>query len=352
MNPIERSLKRGSKEQGFSLIEFMVAIALGAIITGGAISVYIAAKRSFTEVEQVAAVSENGRFALRLLGASMRHVGFFGGSQSSDIRQDGSLGSVSNDCTGDAAAYDLNNYFFVQNAGGASVFGCITDAVPGTDILVLKGVDPRPIYDADPDNPAAARDGALSFTQSVPTPPATINAPWSTRETYVVANSEAGILMDGADTAPSVGEGQEFALGAAWPYRFQIYYVRDGAVPTLAKKILVWDTASATMSVQTVDLVDGVENIQYRIGVDSDSDGEVDTFGNGAQVTAANAWGRVISMQVFVLVRSDAADPAYSNNKTYMLNGNAVTPGDNFRRVMLNSEIALRNPRLTLRGGA
>ena len=340
-----------ARQQGFSLVEFMVAGLLGVIVSGGAVSLYLAAKRSFTEVEQVAAVSENGRFALRILDLSMRHVGFFGGSGPSDIRMDGSLGTVSNDCSGAAAAYDLDNAFFVQNAASANVFGCIDDAMPGTDVLVLKGVDPRPIYDADPDNPAAVRNGVLDFTQSIPTPPATPAEPWSTQKTYVVANTDAGILIDGADTAPNVGEGQEFARGAAWPYRLEIYFVRNGAVPTLARAFLTWDSSAGSMAVDDEDLVEGVENLRFRMGLDSDNDGEADSFVTAAQVTAANAWDRVTSIQASVLVRSDTPDPAYTNEKSYQIDTATITPADNFRRVLLNSEIALRNPRLVLRGG-
>ena len=340
-----------TRQQGFSLVEFMVAGLLGVIISGGAVSLYLAAKRSFTEVEQVAAVSENGRFALRILDLSMRHVGFFGGSGPTDIRMDGSLGAVSNDCSGAAAAYDLSNAFFVQNAASANVFGCIDDAMPGTDVLVLKGVDPRPIYDADPDDPDAARDGVFSFTQSIPAPPATVAAPWSAQKTYVVANTDSGVLIDGADTAPNVGEGQEFARGAAWPYRLEIYFVRNGTVPTLARAFLAWDSTAGSMAVQDEDLVEGVENLRFRMGLDSDNDGEADSFVTAAQVTAANAWERVTSIQASVLVRADVADPTYTNQKSYQVDTATITPADNFRRVLLNSEIALRNPRLVLRGG-
>ena len=67
--------------RGFSLVEFMVAMVLGLIIIGGAISVYLASKNSLTEVEQVAAVSENGRFALQVLNYATKNVGFFGGAK-------------------------------------------------------------------------------------------------------------------------------------------------------------------------------------------------------------------------------------------------------------------------------
>ena len=67
---------------GFSLVEFMVAMVLGFIVVGGAISVYLTSKNSFTEGEQVAQLADNARFALQVMGNSSRHIGFFGGSGS------------------------------------------------------------------------------------------------------------------------------------------------------------------------------------------------------------------------------------------------------------------------------
>ncbi|MCP5149098.1 MAG: PilW family protein [Pseudomonadales bacterium] len=336
------------KAGGFSLIELMVSIVLGMIILAGATSIYLASKRSMTEGEQVAAVSENGRFALQLLNTAVRHVGFFGGSNPADIREDGSLGAVTA-CTDEASAYDTSQSLYAVNTTTAVVFSnnCIDDALPDTDVLVIKGVAPSPLFDADPDDPSATRDGVISF-------PTGLNA----EDVYVIANSESGILLDGADTAPSVSVGTEFAQGVAWPYRMQIYYIRQpagGGAPMLSRKVLQWDSTAGAMAVQTQDLVQGVENIHYLFSYDSDGDGEVDALGDADAVDIAGAWNLVMSLQVFMLVRSDVADPNYTDEKTYNLGDIPFTPsGDerNFRRILLNTDIAMRNPRLVLRGGA
>tara|TARA_R110001592_G_scaffold357416_1_gene660677 strand:+ start:263482 stop:264465 length:984 start_codon:yes stop_codon:yes gene_type:complete len=327
----------------------MIGLVLGLIIIGGAISVYLASKRSLTEVEQVSALSENGRFALQLITTSARHIGFFGGANPADITQDSELGSVEpgKDCSGNAGVWDTDNSFFAVRAAGASVLTCITDAVPQTDVLVIKGVAPSPEYDADPDDPDAERDGLFSFPD-----PNGLNP----LETYVVSNGESGVLLDGADTPPTVSEGGDIPFGVAWPYQFQIYYISDGTlrndgVPTLSRMILGWNGALRTVITQ--DLVQGVENMRFLFGYDSANAGEVDTLGSLADVTAANAWDRVSSIQAFILVRSDVADPNYVNDKSYQLGDLApITPGDNFRRILLQSQIVMRNPRLVLRGEA
>ncbi|MEM6581881.1 MAG: PilW family protein [Pseudomonadota bacterium] len=347
MSQLTQSAVSRKSESGFSLIELMISILLGLIIISGAVSVYLGTKRSFNEVDQVATLSENGRFALQLISSSVRHINFFGGAYPADIRLDGSLGSVGGNCTGDADAYDTANSMFAVRATSANVLGCITDAVPNTDVLVIKGVEPSPQYDADPDDPNAPRDGTISFPVGA----------WNNQEVYVVANSESGIIIDGADTPPNVLTGSEFALGVAWPYRLIIYYVREDASnesgPTLARKILSWDTSTGAMAVDTQDLVQGVENLRFLFGYDAAGSGNVNTMTNLTDVTTADAWDEVTSLQAFVLLRSDISDPNYSNEKTYRLGDLTVGPlNDNFRRVLLHSQVVMRNPRLLLRGGA
>ncbi|MFT6052520.1 MAG: type IV pilus assembly protein PilW, partial [Halioglobus sp.] len=67
-----------SRNTGFTLIEFLVAVVLGIILVGGVASVYIGSKRSFIEVEQVGSLTENASFALQMMNDSLRHIGFFG----------------------------------------------------------------------------------------------------------------------------------------------------------------------------------------------------------------------------------------------------------------------------------
>lgn len=309
--------------KGFSVMELMVAMVLGFIVIGGAISVYLASKRSLTEVEQVATLSENGRFALQLLGYSIRHIGFYGGPNPDRYCKVNPsepcipLQAPTGDCTGDAAAYDIGNSFFALRATSATVEGCITDAMPDTDVLVIKNVGSTPLYGG-----------------------------WSSQQTYVIAGRVSFKLLDGADMPLDIGDS-----AVAWPYQLQIYYIRDGATPTLSRKILAWDAVAGSMSIQTEDLVQGVENMRFRFGYDSNDDGEVDTLANVTDVSIADAWNQVTSLQVFLLLASDVIDPSYTNAKTYQVGDIAVSPGDSVRRILLHSDITLRNRRLVLRMG-
>lgn len=335
---------------GFSIIEFLVATVLGIILVGGVASIYIGSKRSYVEVEQVGSLTENASFALQTMNDSLRHIGFFGPGGAINISQDPNLGAIPNNCTGAGDAFDLStNMFAVLTTGTpGTALGCVTDAVPGTAVLVLKYLAPSPIYDADPDDPNAVLDGQLDF-------PAAMQA----TETYVVVNAEYGQLQDGADAAPDVSDGNEFARAIAWPYRFQIYYVRDNDIPTLAMKTLAWDAGVGGVTIQTQDLVQGVENFYLRFGADNDNDGEVDAYTSRSTNLATVNWDRVVSMETYILVRSVTTDPRYVDEKTYNLGDFTIVPSANptqypqdARRLMMQSNISLRNPKLIIRGGA
>jgi len=64
-----------SASSGFSLIELMVAITLGLLLTGGLIQLFNSTKVTFNASEALARVQENGRFAMELLKRELRPVG-------------------------------------------------------------------------------------------------------------------------------------------------------------------------------------------------------------------------------------------------------------------------------------
>jgi type IV pilus assembly protein PilW len=350
----------GTKGQhGLSLIEFMIAMLLGTILIFGAVTIYLASSRSYGETERAISLGNSARFALQVMTDSLRHVGFMAGLQGQDVEKDLNLGIPSGNCSGPCDAYDPSNFLYAVRHVPATVpapFGIIDDAKPDTDILVVKYLLPEPLYDADPNDPGALTDGVISFP-----------APLDIETTYVVSNAEFGMLVDGADTPPDLVAGQ-YAGGRAWPYQFQVYYVRDTDPPRLARKTL--DGSSGAMAVVTEDLVEGVESLRFRFGFDTDADSNIDTYrdlGMLADPTNPDSdnwdWSAVGLIEVFVLVRSLDADPNYADEKTYDMLGLDYTPADDdpnsptaphpeeYARLLVSSPIMLRNRLLYIRGG-
>lgn len=341
---------RRRSQLGFSLVELMVGLVLGVMLIAGAVSIYLASKRSYVEVEQVAALTENARFAEQLVGDSLRHAGFFGEVTPNRVDLDPDLDAVVNDCSGDAAAYDLSQFVFAatsDSSGGA--IGCITDAIADTDVLVIKHALPLAFSDgprvvADPNNPPV-RDGVIDTPADLLPSGGGL---WNDR-TYVMTNNVSGLLFDGADTAPTITTGGEIPGGIAWEYQYEVFYIRDADVPQLARKYLLWN--GSAMEVETENLAEGVENLQLRFGFDSDGDGDVDSYKDTASVTAAE-WANIQSVEVYMLVRSATGDAQYTDAKTYTLGDESITPNDNFRRLISFTSMSLRNLKIMMRGGA
>lgn len=324
------------KNGGMSIIELMIAMAIGMFLIAGAISLFVVSKRTYSEAERTARMGENARFALQALSADLRLGGFFGEVPAADLKGRSSLAAVTGDCSGRGAAYGYNNYLFVTRTDiGGNAIGCIVDAVPNTDVVVIKSVRPFPFSDGVRDDPSDD-DGTIDM-------PGVLDG----QKTYVMANAITGRIFDGAGTVPSIGEGGRVPRGNAWEYRFQAYYIRAGDVPQLSRKVLSWDGAG--MAITTEDVVEGVENLQVMIGEDRDRDGETDRYLDSTDTSID--WSRVTSMKVFLLVRSADRDVSYTDQRTYNLGNTALAaPNDNFHRIVVQSDVSLRNSKLLVRG--
>ena len=322
-------------QRGLTIVELMIALLLGLFVIGGVIFVFAGSKRSYTETEQQTRIADNGRFALQLLESELRLAGFFGESTAANVDPDGGLGAVTSDCTAPAQAYDIDNYLVVLRASNAgAAVTCVTDAVPASDVIVVKSVRALPLSDGVRDDPSDD-DGTIDSPNAL-----------SGQLSYVISNPLKGVLFDGADTAPSISDGGTVPGGTAWEYRFQVFYARAGNPPQLARKTLSWNGAG--MSVVTENLVEGVEQMRLRIGIDSNDDGEADRF-----VTADTAgidWSMVSALELNLLLRGTGIDAAYTDTRTYDLAGLSLTPGGAFRRLLVNKSVSLRNSTLTIRG--
>ena len=68
-----------NSQRGVTLVELMVSMLLGIVLSGGLVSAYLTAKRSHYYDDQMARIQENGRYAMRLLSRELRMTGFRGG---------------------------------------------------------------------------------------------------------------------------------------------------------------------------------------------------------------------------------------------------------------------------------
>ena len=104
----------------------------------------------------------------------------------------------------------------------------------------------------------------------------------------------------------SWGSDQSYGLGSEVARLETIaYYVGQGenGSPSLFQ-LRLQRTDATTSSFQPEELVEGVDSLQVRYGLDTDSDRQVNTWQTADEVAAANNWGVVLSVEITLLARA------------------------------------------------
>jgi type IV pilus assembly protein PilW len=118
-----------------------------------------------------------------------------------------------------------------------------------------------------------------------------------------------------------------------------IYYVRESASgngPALWQKVGAADP---------VELVQGVENLQFQYGIDTNGDLLVDTYVNADEVEGPpERWGNIVSISIAVLIRSEFETGVETDKRTYDLLGTPKGPfNDRRQRSVFITTVTLRN---------
>jgi type IV pilus assembly protein PilW len=316
------------RQKGFTLVELLVAMGVGAVLLLGLATLFSQNKRSFINNEDIARLQEDGRFALEELARDVGAAGFFAEliDPSSVEAIEASLNGAP-DCGLPVAPptpwiYTLNQGGLVNNAmavvdnatgaaAGAS-FPCINGAevAPGSDVIAIKRV--------------AGAPSAATLADRV----------------YIRENGTRGIVFQNpANILPPMP-----APNRSWEYTPRIYYIRNygevpgDGIPTLCRKTLAPGTPP---TLRDECIAQGVENVQLEFGIDTDDNGSVNAYvanPTGAQLQ------QLAAVRIYVLARSVRTDPSYVNPKTYqMSNEPAFVPADGFYRRVFASTILVRN---------
>jgi type IV pilus assembly protein PilW len=312
-------------QQGFSLVEIFIALAVGVALFAGVLSVFVGMRTTTEETSSYGELQENGRFALSLLSDDLSKQNYWGDYTGSlDLSMLNAVpGAPTNECTGEG----LNNGTFPvaighfrtlwgDTAASASILTCIDDAKIASDVIQIKRAISNPLLVTDSNNfyIASSQSEAEIFTGAV--------AP-------VITNSRV------------------------WQYQHHVYYIREDVQGSNTVPVLMQGQLTTQMSFAPV--VDGIEMIRIMYGYDADIDedapgyGIVDAFIPASSMTN-DLWdnaggGQIIAVKIFVLARNISPDVKYTNNNTYQLGDLPVTFNDNYRRLLFSSTVTLYNAR-------
>jgi type IV pilus assembly protein PilW len=354
------------RQFGFSLVELMVAITLGLLLTGAVISVFIGSRTAYQSTAGVGEMADSGRFALNLIGESVRNAGNIacnsamtatsqtvaGGNWFTATLQQGITGFEANGTApGAGIALPVNPVVGAANNWTPNLVAQMTGAIPagpgqpvqGSDVLVVASSVPRiaPVYTTADVIPNAVN---LPVT-ALPVALNTLAYAAVSDCTKSVIFQVPGAVASGATAVtlnaglPGVG----FSAGAVVsPLTTTIYYIGTGSDGDASLFRLEQVNGGPGFPVTgPEELVPDVENMQVLYGVDSNPPTQTAT----AYVTA-NQVGplNVVSIQVALLVASPPGTKLVPAPPPFNLLGTAVTvPGDNRSRQVFYATINLRD---------
>lgn len=312
---------RGSSCPGLSLVELLVSLAIGALLSFAVTHFLLGSKLSFLQSDELARVQENGTYALRLLSHELAMAGHLGREIPGSVITTALDGSGCFEFLLDTASplfhvNDVNVNGAAGTGGAAPPADCLLARrhQRGTDIVVVRRTSGTALV-------AAGEAGATVNPDAL----------------YLHSDPEGGtvVLRRGADARES---------GDLWEYVPAVFFLRQYSrspgddIPTLCRKRP--GRTSGRMA-PTECLVEGIENMQIEFGIDDDDDLQADRF---EQAPTAADLTRAVAARVSLLVRSVHPVPGHSDVNSYLLAGSLIpAAGDAHYRRIVQATVLLRN---------
>ncbi|WP_434213466.1 PilW family protein [[Pseudomonas] boreopolis] len=331
----------------------MVAIVIASFLVLGLVQVFTASRNAYQLSEGLARVQENARFAMDFLQRDIRMAGHFGCVNDQARRQSANV-LTSHFTTGGVLdfGYSIHGY---ENATPTGLT-LSPPRVAGTDSIVLRflGSTGIPIKLVDLSDAAAPTIEVDPDKWSV----LTENGEGSSTLFGIadcafadVFSAQSTDASNGKVVVPSVVDLSRYGAspqgGPSMLFRAQalVYYVGVGAS---GQNALYRARINANGSVTSEELVEGIENLQFRYGMDrneaTDPTGYIATQGTAVDVgTTDLQWRRVGQVQVGFIVASPNPSTSLQARVLSVLGNDVTPPSDGRYRAVYENTIALRN---------
>jgi type IV pilus assembly protein PilW len=370
------------QQQGYTLVEILVAVVLGLILTAAVIQSYSATRQTYRITEGVSRVQENARFAVHFLLSDLREAGF-----------SGCLGSVRNKLNGDPRDYvsfnsPITGWNYLGTESGDTPFSINTETldipssrftwernlagvtenmpeflggrvVAGSDVLYFKNFEILDITiknhnDQSSSIVTAGEHGVaddsimlvgdcsqVELFQHLSQGDGTqVSLTASGNRTGVPGNRRTGPVSTWARV---YGPNDNF-----YGFVHSFYYIGEGAsgLPSLFRfqsQLPFTSITTAMVAAESEELVEGVETLQILYGEDLDDDDVPNKYVSANEVTD---WDNISAVRVGFLIRSPAvaADEDQATNFT-LLDSIELTheSDDSFLRYAVNTTVKPRN---------
>ena len=353
---------------GFTIIELMIAMLLGLLLTTGITKVYITTKDTYNLSENLSRLQESARFAMGYLTQDIRMAGYM------PCRKTANMANTLNSTE---SFLDFFNQSIVGYEGGVSTFASgfpsvgtsPGDRVAGTDaVVILRGSDEG--YKVTQHNPVSAQfklnslhtldDGDVALicdgTDAAIFQVTNVNS----SNVTVVHNTGTGTPGncskflggngDCSDTtglkAHTYGPGSQLVKFNAIGYYIGVS--ASGASRSLYRRRLDVNNGTTSVVFASEELLNGIENMQILYGENTDSDAEPEQYFTANNVTT---WNNVVAVKVGLLAHTPNQINKINDINSYNVAGTQIADtattithdGDRRLRNVFNSTVKIRN---------
>jgi type IV pilus assembly protein PilW len=315
---------RGTR--GMTLIEILVALALGMLVMGAVALVFAATSRNRGDLERSARLTQNAQYALDFLADEVRLAGYF-----AEMSFVGVTWQTPDPCATVLSLQGWSAAPFTAPVGtmgyrpGDALPACLPNHRDGTAVLVLR----RASVDTTP--PASASGGAYLQVSKCA----------ADLQRWIVSSQPSDFKLRNLDCN---------TIAEVRPLLVRTYYVADcddcghDTIPTLKRAELQGDRIVVT------PLVEGVENLQLAYGFDGDGDGDPDRWLDAPDASIAPAfgeWSNVLAVRLYALVRAGESQAGYVDaTRSFNLGpaGYTTPANDGYKRLQLSQIVRINNP--------
>lgn len=333
--------------QGFGLIELMIAITLGILLSTAVIQVFLATSSSSKVQDSMAQIQENARFAMRFLAREIRMAGYMGCSSIGAAKYN-NIADPSDNFSPDTALVGEDNI----KAGNA------LPAVVGTDLLHIQRASDEFLTITGNLSPDNANIKVENNKIKVMKGDFIMVSDCFSGDTFRVTNSprqeDEGVATfthaNGSNTANRLSK---IYTGEAEVFGFERidFFIGDtgrkssAGNPINALYIRQRGLGSGGIVSPPIELVEGIEDMQLSYGVDTDNNRSVDVYQTAAEVAS---WSAVLSVRIeltFYGSTDNVVGRTGSEDAQRLLDraGNLVQNNDGRMRQVFTNVFAIRN---------
>ncbi len=303
-----------AEQRGYSLVEFMLAAVLGTLVATLAGYTYLGATRHFKRLQQITGLHDNGQLAMLSLLRHLRRAGYLG--------------------------YYAGTGPVLGTAGKHSSGSRCIDGQPGQTLrLAVTGIDQDTPSRRCPAASAASYPYATGDLVTVRYARHRTGNGYAANRLYLRSTLTSARLFSGRRR-----KHESNRLKTRYPdlalqqHTFYLSHAQTTACSgTATVPVLIDRTMAPNGRLRHRVIADGIEQLQFQYGVLKKRDLRY------RNASAVSDWNRVVSIRLWLLVRSECPDKTYHRRQTYRLGDYWYSVDDAYRRTLFSTTVFLPN---------